>query len=150
MNPLIANIQNTIHKYRRFLDDLNLMETHFELLQFSDTAHCSPGLDSCWIYVSNREDLMTALSISRGGIWQKETREDAIHYTATVDNIPYEIRATNDALPNTCKLVEEEYTVEAQPARQAKRFVVKCNQPISGEPAQTSVHSSEETTTDEL
>ena len=84
------------------------------------------------IDVTKRGDL--ALLMTLAPIWAKSPDERGISYTATIDGLELHVRATDAALPGTCKLVEEEFeipAVEAKPASTGKRMVLKCdNKPM--------------------
>jgi hypothetical protein len=114
---------------------INVVNKMVELLaglEFDEAVHCNPMGGSCWIYVYNRDDLKTALSLAKGGqTWRKSIESGSIRYISTIDSIDFSIFAHDAALPPTCKVVEEEYFIEAQPARIGKRSVVKCNETLS-------------------
>lgn len=97
--------------------------------KLSDTAVFSPN---CYIAVSvyNREDLAVIMTLAP--VWSKSAVCDGIDYEAMVDKQRFVIQAKGEALPGTCKLVEEDYEVPAtelvpaKPARIEKRLVLKC------------------------
>ena len=101
--------------------------------KLSDNVHFSPCV---YITVSahNREDLAILMTLAPK--WTKTVGLNGIDYTATVDGESVQINAAGDALPGTCKLVEEEYEIPAQPATEAKpattakRMVLKCSEPV--------------------
>jgi len=74
-----------------------------------------------------REDLQLFMTLAP--LWTKTTSGDLISYEATIYGVEFHLRAHEAALPDTCKLVEEEVDIPAQPARKEKRMVVKCNKP---------------------
>src|SRR5580692_3614431 len=121
----MKNLAEEVSRYKENiydgLKDLDKMISQLAKIELSDEVYINPGGGSCWIDVRNREDLQTALTICEG-VWTKETAGSEIHYDNQRDGISYRIKATDDALPATCKLVEEEYIEPARPAYTAKRL----------------------------
>lgn len=100
--------------------------------QLSDNVWFSPSI-YITVTVSRREDLAVLMTLAPK--WEKSALSDIITYSATVAGERFEIQATGDALPGTCKLVPEEYevpAVEAKPATKATRMVVKCDKMEAG------------------
>lgn len=80
------------------------------------------------ITVHTREDLAVLMTLAP--TWSKTPNAAGIIYCATVEGEEVQIHAQDEALPGTCKLVEEEYevpAVEAKPAHTATRMVLKCD-----------------------
>jgi len=95
--------------------------------QLSDSVDFNPYGGTFWFTVSNREDVQVLMQLAP--IWSKKTWEGGIDYDAEVDGVSYKIRAADGALPPTCKLVEKEVEIPAQPAtpaRMEKRMVIEC------------------------
>jgi len=94
---------------------------------------------SCYIWVSNREQLQQAMSISPGK-WDKTAEGESFKYTKLLEeqNTFLVIYANSEALPATCHIIEEDVFVPATEAttRIVKRIV--CNEPeTSNVPEQT-------------
>lgn len=97
---------------------------------------------SLFVKVTKREDLETGLRIAPPGThWQKEVGYDgAIIYMLTFDDgFMVRISAEGDALPPTCKVVEEEIEVPAQAAYKRKKKVVVCEDRVLKEDAEGKV-----------
>jgi len=83
------------------------------------------------ITVRSRDDLETLMTCAP--IWTKSFNANNICYEAHIDGQRVQILAYESAMPGTCKMVEEEYEVPAEPAKEAvpahvgKRMVLKCN-----------------------
>lgn len=80
-----------------------------------------------WITVKRREDIQTLMQLAPR--WSKSPRDDGIDYDATVDGVTFKLRAMDAALPPTCRVVEREVEVPAEPAKPArmvKRMMVEC------------------------
>lgn len=103
--------------------------------EFSNSVQISPYGGSLWITVNNREDLMAALSISNGEQWRKDSSDAAITYHWDNVGYPVSIYAQNDAIPPTCKVIEVDEVIPAQPERIVKRKKIQCNEPAE-EPTQ--------------
>lgn len=99
--------------------------------KLTDSCRLSPS-GVFWIHINNREDLATVMTLAP--LWTKSPGSTGIDYSAVVLGVGVTIKAEAAALPNTCKMVEEEYEVPAQPAvpekpaTKAKRMVLKCEQ----------------------
>lgn len=85
-----------------------------------------------WIYPRSRSDVEILLSLAPR--WSKHYRPDSIDYSALVDGIMVTLKTAGDALPSSCKLVEEEVEVPAEaevvvpakPARMVRKLVMRC------------------------
>lgn len=113
------------------LSMLNKMEIPLlELAEkFSDTVYVNPFGSSIWIQVDNREDLQYAMTLAP--LWKKEYETNYIDYLTEVDGIEVRIRASEGALPDTCKLVEVEEIIPANEERKVIRKVLRCNEVTS-------------------
>lgn len=99
--------------------------------KISDTVDFNPYGGTFWFTVSNRDDVQELLRLAPQ--WKKNIHETGIDYDATVGGVAYKIRTTDGALPPTCRLVEKDVEIPAQPAmpaRMVKRLVVECEQPV--------------------
>jgi hypothetical protein len=94
----------------------------------SDTVYLNAYGGSIWFDVYNREDLQKIMVISP--LWNKSAEGDAINYTSTVQGVNFRIKAHDAALPDTCKIIEEEIIVPAVPEHTCKVTRVQCNQPV--------------------
>ncbi len=92
--------------------------------QLSESVDFNPYGGTFWFTVSNRADVQVLMQLAPG--WDKKTWDGGIDYDAEVDGVCYKIRAADGALPPTCKLVEKEVEIPAQPARIEKRMVIEC------------------------
>lgn len=64
---------------------------------------------SCWIWCNTREQLITALSIAPGK-WDKTPSSNGFEYRQFIDDLAVVVCSSGDALPATCRVVEEEIT----------------------------------------
>lgn len=78
-----------------------------------------------WFTTKSREDVVLLMTLAQR--WTKVSDGTAIRYRAVTDGTEYWITAQDGALPPTCKLVEEEVEIPAQPARTAKVLVLRCD-----------------------
>lgn len=80
---------------------------------------------------SDRETLVELFKLAPPGVlWRKRYEPAAIEYRCTpVEGVDYEIviTANEGALPDTCKIVEEEVEVPAQPATTKKVRKLSCS-----------------------
>lgn len=97
--------------------------------QLSPSCDLNPYGGTFWFTVSNREDVQVLMQIAPR--WSKSTHDSGIDYDARVDGVYYKIRTVDAALPPTCKLVEREVEIPAEPAKIVKRMVVECVTPES-------------------
>lgn len=129
MNKFIAEQIEDAHRYAT--NAVNALETgrkHLaatlvEVELAADTDFYPYG-GTFWFTVSNRKDVQTLMQLAPR--WSKLAWEGGIDYTARVDDVEYRIRATDGALPPTCRLVEQEVEIPATPAKIVKRMVVEC------------------------
>lgn len=95
-----------------------LVKNYAILSQLSDSAEINPyGTFSIWIQVNNREDLTTAMSLQPGEVWSKKGDGKVMLYTVKQDLFWISIRASDSALPPTCKVTTKTVTIPAQPER---------------------------------
>lgn len=126
-------VQNRIDYHRSEIDRQNLA---IEILQkcgesLSESISISPGA-MMWIFTSDRKDVEALMTLAPKWTKTRDVDGTTISYSAVVAGHDVTIKASEGALPPTCKLVEEEYEVPAEPAkpaRMAKRMVLKCPQP---------------------
>lgn len=129
-NLLEANRKMCLENIAEYQFALRILETLGDRL--SDECRISPG-GSLWIYPKNRNDMAALMTLAPR--WSKSHESDRITYYADVDGITIWLKAEGDALPGTCRLVEEEYEVPAEPekiipakpASKAKRMVLRCD-----------------------
>lgn len=106
---------------------LALMEV---LLNTIDTESLSDDVTfnafggSMWISLKSRADLEILFRLAER--WDKKDDADCIRYSATVMDVEFVIRAYDNALPPTCRVVEEQIAI---PARMETRKRIVCNQP---------------------
>lgn len=125
-------IQNQKHYWRSERKRYELCEKFVDAIgdKLSDDVSFSPSY-YIQITAKNRDDLTALMTLAP--LWAKSFGEVQITYSATIDGERVEIIAAADALPGTCKLVEEEYEIPAQPAKEAvpaargKKMVLKCD-----------------------
>lgn len=97
-------------------------------IELDDTTEVNSWGGATYFYVTNRDDLMKLMTLAPR--WEKTTATSRILYRAIIPyGGPVHIYVSEGALPDTCKLVEEEVVIPATPERVEKRMVVKCNQP---------------------
>lgn len=100
-------------------------------LEFSPSAdvYLAEYSNTVSIYVNNRDDLVTALTLAP--LWSKKptTRHIIYSATVTVGEVPLEINiyASGGALPPTCTLITEEVIVPAREAYTETRERLQCN-----------------------
>ena len=102
--------------------------------KLSDEVNFSPTVYII-IGVNNRDDLQALMTLAP--LWRKEPLESGLRYVAFVDGEEIKLDVTGAGLPETCKMVEEEYEIPAQPAKEARtatRMVVKCPKPAEATP----------------
>lgn len=139
-NNLDARATNLVAETKTTVKGIMLLQRITEPL--SDTYELNGYGGVFWVTVKNRDDLRVFMSLAPQ--WSKENDTTGINYKAIIDGVQFRIRAEDDALPGTCKLVEEEVVIPAQPERIEKRKVVRCNQPVeattpASEPTETPV-----------
>lgn len=93
-----------------------------------------------WFGVETRADLEALLTLAPAGqVWSKEYSESGITYRLTLPSVEGEeeismdihIYAAGEALPPTCKLVEEIVEVPAQPATTKVVRRVRCSEAVT-------------------
>lgn len=139
-------INNRIAFHRSEIDRQNLAIRILSELgnQLNETANLAPG-SMFWVFVDNRTDVEALMSLAPR--WSKSPDGEGIDYKENVDGHELTIKARTNALPPTCKLVEEEYEVPAEPAkpaRTAKRMVLKCAKPAEIIEAKPAVNPADE------
>ena len=133
MNPNIEKaLDDAVVRLERNLADwqtrkINLLvcKQVIQQLTFSDPVQINAFGGSIWFDVYNREDLKTAMTLAPS--WKKEYEGATIVYEATLHDLPIQLFAKDAALPDTCKLVEEQYIEPAREAQVRTRMVVKCD-----------------------
>lgn len=99
------------------------------LPKLSDDVQVYPGQGNLLVYVFNREDLQTLMTLAT--TWKKQPASDGIYYitqpSENVHDLPITILAKNDALPATCIVEEYDDVIPAQEARIIKRQRVRCD-----------------------
>lgn len=81
----------------------------------------------CWIWCSTREQLIAALSVASGK-WEKTPSSNGFEYRQTVDDVSVVVCSSGDALPATCRVVEEDIFVPATEATTRRVTRVVCNE----------------------
>lgn len=71
--------------------------------KLSDTVAFNLAGGTVWVMLSTREDLAVVLQLAQK--WDKSTSGKIMIYTAEVNGGGYSVRATDAAIPPTCKLV---------------------------------------------
>lgn len=99
------------------------------LPKLSDDVRVYPGQGNLLVYVFNREDLQTLMTLAT--TWKKQPASDGIYYitqpSENIHDIPINILAKNDALPATCIVEEYDDVIPAQEAKVIKRQRVRCD-----------------------
>ncbi len=100
-------------------------------IEFSDSIDFNLYGETIWIIAKDRSDVEKILALAPAGkFWAKcadDTHGASIRYHCEVSpGVKVNLFAVGDALPPTCKLVEEEVTIPAQPERKEMRRVLKC------------------------
>lgn len=106
-------------------------------LDLTPSCRCNPSCGYPWFYVSQRSDLEQLLTLAPvGKFWKKAPQGESIVYSIDLepaDDASDSIRSitiyvSGDAFPPTCKIVEVEEEVPAQPATIRKVRKIQCNQ----------------------
>jgi hypothetical protein len=95
------------------------------LAELSEECSINSYGGTMWFTTHQRSDIQVLLQLAPR--WEKKTEGDEIRYIANVDGVPYWVTARDSALPDTCKLVEREVEIPAQPARISKVMMVECS-----------------------
>jgi len=126
MNPILDKITShrltaiKAEEYYRFLEAL------CQDLVFTGPVEVNISGQIPWFHVHNREDLQTLLSLGPG-LWSKCTSTRGIAYSNQIGDYSFTIYAEDAALPPTCRIIEEEITYPAQPARTERVTKVVCS-----------------------
>lgn len=126
-------IQQYKEEIKRYELAVRLIE---EMTDLSKTVDFAPsGL--FWVTVNTREDLARLMKLAPQ--WKKKYGTSEIEYVADVDGVEVTIKAQNEALPATCKLVQETVEVAAEmvpaqlrPAYTTTRYKIVCNEKVTG------------------
>lgn len=92
--------------------------------QLSESVIFSPS-SYLTISVDTREDLQVLMTM--GSLWKKRYFGSGIYYVTEINNEEVTLIAHEGALPETCKVVEEEQVIAAQPEQRITRKVIKCD-----------------------
>lgn len=124
------NISSVINSQIKLASNLAVASLLLEKIDenLSESVYMNGYGGMIWFDVYNREDLQKLMVIAP--LWNKSTNTDVIEYKATVNGIEFKISAHDAALPDTCKLVEEEVIVPAVAEYTRKITRVQCNQPV--------------------
>ncbi len=100
-------------------------------IDFSESIDFNFYGDDLWVVAKDRGDVEKVLALAPAGkFWAKDadtTHGASIRYRCEIlPGVTVQLFALGDALPPTCKLVEEEVTIPAQPERKEMRRVLKC------------------------
>jgi len=129
----IAYLEAEISRYKMAYE---IFDRYIESL--SDSVSFAPTL-TLWIHVYNRKDLEILMQLAPR--WEKTYTDRYINYSALVGGERVSLIAKDNALPDTCKLVEQEVIIEEtpikivalQPRRIEKRLVLKCTEHVSAQ-----------------
>jgi len=119
---IIKNLDEDISRYQLALKIAKLYQN-----LLSETVYISPS-SYITIAVYNRSDLLLLMQLAPR--WDKESFPSGIYYKADVEGHAITIMAYSGALPPTCKMVEEEEILPAEPAKPERRVmkkVLKCD-----------------------
>ncbi len=128
---LLENIETCQkHAFAR-LAKCALAQCLLSAIEFSDSIDFNLYGDDPWVIAKERADVEKVLALAPAGkLWTKEGSDvhgPAILYKCEVlPGVTVQLFVLGGALPPTCKLVEEEVTIPAQPERKEIRRVVKC------------------------
>ncbi len=100
-------------------------------IEFSDSIDFNFYGDDPWVIAKDRADVEKALSLAPAGkLWTKESSDvngpSILYKCEVIPGVRVHLFVLGDALPPTCKLVEEEVLIPAQPERKEMRRVLKC------------------------
>jgi hypothetical protein len=115
----VANFESAAEAMKK-----NLSEVAHLLPLLSDTASINAFGGTVWFTVTTREDVQTLMQLSER--WNKGADENGINYESAGDYGHFRIQTRDAALPPTCKLVEREVVMPAQPEKTVKKMVVEC------------------------
>lgn len=100
-------------------------------IEFSDSIDFNLYGDDPWIIAKDRADVEKALALAPvGKFWSKQSSDTIgpciLYKCEVLPGVIVNLFVQGDALPPTCKLVEEEVTIPAQPERKEMRRMLKC------------------------
>lgn len=130
----IALLRATIENHHR---NIAAAEAIFAGIDLSDSVDFNFYGNDLWVIAKDRADVEKVLALAPAGKhWRKDALpegtygEGAIRYRCTLENgVDIQLHVMGDALPPTCRIVEELVTIPAQPERQEVRRVLKCAEP---------------------
>jgi len=130
------NISSVINNQIKTASNLAIAQLLLDKVdeELSDSFYMNAYSGTIWFDVYNREDLQKLMVITQ--VWNKSVNFDVIEYKATVNGVEFKISAHDAALPDTCKVIEEEIIVPAVPEHTRKVTRVQCNQPALVEVAE--------------
>jgi hypothetical protein len=123
---VVQQIKDRINEYAAkmlLLEDLAAKLVDLDLEYESITS----GIDINW--PANHEIVTTIMQRIAGGKWNKEYSGSYINYINTTYHPTLQIRIYGSPPPPSCKLVEYEEEVPAQPARKVKKVKIVCDEP---------------------
>lgn len=126
-NPLVAETLRHADNYEESARNMrtNIAKIAHVLPELSASATINPLGGSIWFTVNNREDVRVLMQLAAR--WTKESSGSGIDYIGEKDGSYYRIQTIEGALPPTCRVVEEDVVIPAQPEKVVKKMVVKCS-----------------------
>lgn len=129
---IIEHIQINIQKRITEIEALkNLLKTIPEDGFEIEKSHLSFSGNMIDINGPSRKDVEKTLMFLRAGKWEKEKHYDGekIDYTSINEIVPgFRLRMWGADPPGTCRVIEEEVEIPAQPARIEKRKRIVCKE----------------------
>jgi hypothetical protein len=115
----IDYLKQEIERYKLALRIADMFQN-----QLSADVSFSP---CCYFTIDDltREDLQLLMTLAPK--WEKTYFDQGIYYKATIQDHEVTLIARANALPSTCKLVEEVQVIPAQPEKIVRRQVLKCD-----------------------
>jgi len=145
-SKILAEITATIARHNRAVRNLQRLYDFIdsnghlaeaEMNELGQTVYLCPDHSDCSISVYTREELQALMTLAPK--WEKSKGYSSIRYTAKVfecedhwcgndtkSQYTIVLHARDDALPPTCKVVEVEEVVPAQPEMKVRRTQVVC------------------------
>ena len=121
LTPVQQAIHDKVAEIRRHSEIMDfLVQNTAQLSKLSPTANVNAVGDySIWLEVNNRDDLSVALALFPGKVWSKRGEGKVMTYSHWIEptNIKVIIRATESAIPPTCKVTTKTIVIPAQPER---------------------------------
>lgn len=128
----IAGIRHNIERETKIL---GFIERRIVPLvpELSDSVLTNFSGGTLWFMISDRHDLEVLLRLAAPGddgviiLWKKSPDGRVIRYSATIDSIEVQIRASDAALPPTCRTTKKTIMIAAVPETKIEVEEIVCD-----------------------